>query len=124
MITDDWVLPGDRGVYLAYDISHERGCAQRSEVVVKAWVSATDGECVMESAAYNALSSPLIHGVPFVLVNAHDPYCDVYAIVLQRLGPSLDDLQAWLPNGRFDERMVLAVAIQLVRPFPSDSFFR
>ena len=44
----------------------------------------------------------------------------LYALVLEKLGPSLEDLYQLLPGKkRFDEKMTLAFAIQMVRDFPS-----
>jgi hypothetical protein len=57
-------------------------------------------------------------GVPAVLANSYDAGCDVYAIVLQLLGPSLAALRQLFPDCRLDDKMVLAVAIQLVSVCP------
>lgn len=82
---------------------------------IKAWSNSDDPECLTEKLAYESLQAPyLISGVPAVLKNARDDECGVFAIVLQRLGPTLDDLLQMLPDHKFDERMVLSVAIQMV----------
>lgn len=51
---------------------------------------------------------------PRVASALHDPLCDVHALVLPKLGPTLEDLRVLLPDRRFDGRMVLMVAIQMV----------
>ncbi|KAJ7182820.1 kinase-like domain-containing protein [Mycena crocata] len=113
---------GSRGVYLAYDFGGSRkGCAGASEVVIKAWVIAHDFECQREIAAYRVLSNgdhpcPGVP-VPHVANAVHDPFCDVHALVLPKLGPTLEDLRALLPNNRFDARMVLMVAIQMIERY-------
>ncbi|TFK35935.1 kinase-like domain-containing protein [Crucibulum laeve] len=104
---------GDRGVYLAYDISSKAGCTAPNKVVIKAWMDPTDKECVAESSAYRELSKAVGH-VPAALSNSHDNELGVHAIALEKLGPSLEDLQGLLPEERFDERMVMAVAIQMI----------
>ncbi|KAJ7097626.1 kinase-like domain-containing protein [Mycena epipterygia] len=109
---------GSRGVYLAYDFGASReGCAAATEVIVKAWVAAGDFECQREVAAYRALGgADPCPGVPTPRVaNAlHDSLCDVQALVLQKLGPTLEDLRILLLDNCFDARMVLMVAIQMI----------
>ncbi|GLB35695.1 hypothetical protein LshimejAT787_0212600 [Lyophyllum shimeji] len=104
----------DRGVYLAYDFGTSSGCLNAKTVIVKAWSAAEDCECVTERTVYNVLSCTRTSGIPDVLASAHDSKCEVYAIVLQRLGPTLDDVIQTLPDGKLDETMVLAVAIQMI----------
>ncbi|KAJ7472423.1 kinase-like domain-containing protein [Mycena galericulata] len=110
---------GSRGVYLAYDFGGALGCAGASEVVVKAWVAGSDFECQREVAAYRALGgTDPCPGVPAPWVTAlHDPLCDVHALVLPKLGPTLEDLRTLLPGGRFDLRMVTMVAIQMIERY-------
>ncbi|KAJ6630424.1 kinase-like domain-containing protein [Mycena sp. CBHHK59/15] len=105
---------GSRGVYLAYDFGSSDGCSKATEVIVKAWVSTSDFECQRETAAYRVFASSPCPGVPIPLESAHDPLCDVYALVLPKLGPTLEDLRERLPDHKFDERMVLMVAIQMI----------
>ena len=50
--------------------------------------------------------------------NPSDPSQNLYGLVLEKLGPSLEDLcNLMSPNVRFDEKMTLTVAIQMVRDF-------
>ncbi|KAJ7705596.1 kinase-like domain-containing protein [Mycena rosella] len=105
---------GSRGVYVAYDFGGSAGCAGACEVVVKAWVAASDFECQREVAAYRALGTCPGVPAPRVAGALHDPLCDVHALVLPKLGPTLEDLRALLPDKRFDTRMVLTVAIQMI----------
>jgi hypothetical protein len=105
---------GDRGVYHAYDFSSSAGCFAIKKVIVKTWVSASDNECITESMVYRVLQSLPMTGIPVVLGNSFDVGCDVHAIVLEILGPTLDDLCHLCLGGNFEDRMVLAVAIQMV----------
>ncbi|KAJ7312898.1 kinase-like domain-containing protein [Mycena albidolilacea] len=105
-----------RGVYLAYDIGGAQGCANPAQVIIKTWAVASDFECQREVAAYRALGgADPCPGVPVprVAAAAYDAVCDVHALVLPKLGPTLEDLRALLPNNRFDARMVLVVAIEM-----------
>ncbi|KAJ6551203.1 kinase-like domain-containing protein [Mycena capillaripes] len=97
---------GNRGVYLAYDIGGADGCASPREVIVKAWVAASDFECQREITAYCALGG--------AEPAQHDPLCDVHTLILPKLGPTLEDLRALLPSKRLDAQMVLMVAIQMI----------
>ncbi|KAJ6536342.1 kinase-like domain-containing protein [Mycena capillaripes] len=107
---------GDHGVYLAYDFGGAQGCAGAPEVVIKASASDSDAEYHPEVAAYKILRGCL--GVPEILGGAQfEPLCRVHALPMQRLGPTLEDLIAVLPNRRFDERMVLTVAIQMIERY-------
>lgn len=84
-------------------------------VIVKAWLSTSDRECVNERQVYELLGSPPVAGTPAVYFSDYDEEQGVFALVLQRLGPSLEQVVESLPsNHRFDDRMVLAVAIQMV----------
>ncbi|KAF8888304.1 kinase-like domain-containing protein [Infundibulicybe gibba] len=106
---------GDRGVYLAYDISSDIGCSSKKMVVIKAWLSPSDAECLMEAEAYRSLSSPsLVSGTPGLLASEYDATCGVYALVLERLGPSLEDIRPLFPGHRFSEQLVLCIAIQML----------
>ncbi|KAJ7770264.1 kinase-like domain-containing protein [Mycena maculata] len=111
---------GNRGVYFAYDFGGLTGCAAAREVVVKAWVSSSDFECQREVAAYRTLGgADPCPGVPTPEIASarHDPFCDVHALVLPKLGPTLEDLREMLPHKRLDERMVLTVAIQMIERY-------
>ncbi|KAJ6598238.1 kinase-like domain-containing protein [Mycena vulgaris] len=105
---------GSRGVYLAHDFGGREGCAGDAEVVVKAWVAVSDFECQREVAAYRALGACRGVPAPRGAGALHDPLCDVHALVLPKLGPTLEDLRAVLPHNRFDARMVLTVAIEMI----------
>lgn len=84
-------------------------------MIVKAWTDSEDDECITERGAYDYLQDPYpIVGIPNVLESATDEECEVYAIILQCLGPTLDDVLQMLPEKKFNEKMVLSVAIQMV----------
>jgi hypothetical protein len=108
------VRTGDRGVFEAYDYGHPEGCAAGTAVIVKAWLDPEDGECVMESRVYASLTSHAVDGVPALRQCRYDAKCEVYALVLEKLGPSLQDLLNLLPTRKFSTKMVLALAIQMV----------
>ncbi|KAJ7069980.1 kinase-like domain-containing protein [Mycena amicta] len=104
---------GNRGVYLAYDLQGLYGCADASEVVLKAWVSASDFELHRETRAYEMLDG--CPGVPTPLHLArYDATCDVHVLALPKLGPTLEQLVDALPEKRMSVRMVLTVAIQML----------
>jgi casein kinase I family protein HRR25 len=106
---------GHHGVYVAVDFGGVLGCAGASEMVIKAWAS-PDIEYHHEVAAYKMLHE--CPGVPATLCSAqYDPLCDVYALPMQKLGPSLEDLISVLPEKRLDMRMVLTVAIQMIERY-------
>ncbi|KAJ7100750.1 kinase-like domain-containing protein [Mycena belliarum] len=105
---------GNRGVYVAHDFGGAGGCAAARAVVLKAWVSATDFECQREIAAYRALGACPGVPAPRIADARHDPLCDVHVLVLPKLGPTLEDLRAALPDHRFTPRMVLTVAIEML----------
>ncbi|KAJ7480837.1 kinase-like domain-containing protein [Mycena latifolia] len=107
---------GEHGVYLAYDFGGAQGCAGASEVVIKVWASGSDMEYHHEIAAYKMLRG--CPGVPETLGSAaYDSRCDVHALPMQKLGPSLEDLLSLLPNRRLDAPMVLTVAIQMIERY-------
>ncbi|KAJ7586382.1 kinase-like domain-containing protein [Mycena floridula] len=98
-----------KGVYLAYDFS--KGCDKPRQVIVKAWVNPAEGQT--ELSVYQRFQSGM-DGVPDLLSSGYDPLCDVFALVLQKLGPTLEDIQTVLPGRVFTESMVLDVAIQMI----------
>ncbi|KAF9463445.1 kinase-like domain-containing protein [Collybia nuda] len=103
------------GVYKAYDFGHPAGCSKADRVIIKAWLSATDRECVVEQQVYEIIRTPPVSGTPVVHSSDYDKEHGVFALVLQRLGPSLEEVLELLPkNQRFDDRMILAVAIQML----------
>lgn len=85
-------------------------------------MSASDNECLTESTAYDVFRSFSMAGIPVVLANSYDAGCDVHAIMLELLGPTLDDLCRLRPGGKLEDRMVLAVAIQMAS-FSSRSLY-
>jgi serine/threonine protein kinase len=60
-------------------------------------------------------------GCPSLIESNTDPSRKIYVLVLQKLGPSLEELCRLMsessPNVRFDEKMTMALAIQMVRGF-------
>ena len=101
---------------MAYDFGVVGGCKESREVIVKAWTR-EDEEYRTERTAYEILSASPMKGCPSLIESTTD-YCPtpIYALVLEKLGPSLEDLcNVMSPNVRFDEKMTLAVAIQMVR---------
>jgi len=106
--------PGERGVFQAYDFGSPNGCIAARTVIIKAWNSSGDDECLTESRVYHALQSHSMSGVPSLLASSYDEECQVYALVIETLGDSLENLLRMTPGNRFSEEMVLAVAIQLV----------
>ncbi|KAF9472083.1 kinase-like protein [Pholiota conissans] len=105
---------GDRGVFEAYDYGQPGGCRAGANVIVKAWLDPEDPECLMERRVYEALAAHTIGGVPTLQKNTYEERCGVYALVLEKLGPSLDDVLNLVPSRRLDGRMVLALAMQML----------
>jgi hypothetical protein len=81
---------------------------------VKAWVSSSNRECITESTVYEIFRSSPMAGSPSIVENSFDTGCGVHAIVLKLLGPTLDDVRRLSSDGKFGDKMVLAVAIQMV----------
>jgi hypothetical protein len=105
-------------VCVAYDFGVIGGCKESREVVVKAWMELDDEEYQTEKEAYRILSASPMKGCPSLIEFSIDPRREIYALVLEKLGPSLKDLcNLKSPNLRFDEKMTLALAIQMVRDF-------
>ncbi|KAF7341903.1 Protein kinase domain-containing protein [Mycena sanguinolenta] len=106
------------GVYVAYDFGGPQGCAGASEVVIKAWTFDSEPEIEYhhEIEAYKILQG--CPGVPETFGTAeYEPLCDVHALPMQKLGPTLEELTSLLPQRRFDARMVLTVAIQMIERY-------
>ena len=80
-----------------------------------------DDEYDTERKAYSILSTWPMKGCPSLIESVMDPSRNIYALVLEKTGPSLEDLCNLLSPMRFDEEMTLAVAIQMVRVFPPTS---
>ncbi|KAJ6568485.1 kinase-like domain-containing protein [Mycena capillaripes] len=107
---------GEHGVYLAYDFGGPQGCADASEIVIKASASDADAEYHHEVAAYKILRG--CPGVPKTFGSPqYDPLCGIHVLPMQKLGPTLEDFIGRLPNRRFDMRMVLMVAIQMIERY-------
>jgi hypothetical protein len=69
-----------------------------------------------ERNAYSILSTSPMKGCPSLIDSVMDPFRNICALVLEKSGPSLEDLcNLMSPDVRFDEKMILAVAIQMVR---------
>ena len=90
-------------------------------MVIKAWVNDSDEEYQTERVAYSVLSVLPMKGYPS-LIGIIPPVAPTQGtclgcLVLEKLGPSLQDLCDLMPNMRFDEKMTLALAIQMVRDF-------
>ena len=86
---------------------------------MKVWLSCDLREDYeTEEKVYNILSASPMKGCPSLIRNPSDPSQNLYGLVLEKLGPSLEDLcNLMSPKVRFDEKMTLAVAIQMVRDF-------
>ena len=102
-------------VCVAYDFGVTGGCKESREVIIKAWWN-PDEEYVTESKVYDMLSISPMKGCPSLIESPKDPSRNLYALVFEKSGPSLKDLcNLMSPNARFDEKMTLALAIQMVR---------
>ena len=80
----------------------------------------SDDEYRTESEVYSILSASPMKGCPSLIESTMDSDRgrSIYGLVLEKLGPSLEHLcQLMSPNVRFDEKMILALAIQMVREF-------
>ena len=111
-------IPDYRGVFIAYDFGVTGGCKKSREVIIKAWKGDSEDREI-ESRTYKILSASPMKGVPSLIENRVDSDRWLYALVLEKLGPSLEDLYQLMPGKkRFDEKMILAIAIQMVRDFP------
>lgn len=63
------------------------GCARPTSVIIKSWVSLYDRECVTEAGMYRVLTYPQpVLGIPDVRGRGWNARCEVYAIVMQKLG--------------------------------------
>jgi serine/threonine protein kinase len=99
---------------VAYDFGVAGGCKESKEVIIKAWLGCYD-DYRTERTVYNILSASPMKGCPSLIETAAYMSSWIYALVLEKLGPSLEDLcNLMTPNVRFDEKMTLALAIQMV----------
>ncbi|KAF8814167.1 kinase-like protein [Phlegmacium glaucopus] len=103
-----------RGVFLAYDFGGTGGCKEPRQVVIKAWMGCYDDDFVTESRVYSILSISPMKGFPRRIENIAEPSLCIYAVVLEKLGPSLQDIYRLMPDKRFDEEMTLVIAIQIL----------
>ena len=83
-------------------------------MIIKAWTR-LDEEYQTESTAYGILSARPMKGCPSLIESHMDSSRKLFALVLEKLGPSLEDLSCEMLPSRFDEKMTLALAIQMVR---------
>ena len=107
-------------MFVAYEFGGTGGCKESREVIIKAWKQREmyEKEYETEKKVYKTLSStsPPMKGFPALIQATSDS--DVHALVLEKLGPSLEDLGNLMRQHlitRFTEKMTLAVAIQMVR---------
>ena len=98
---------------MAYDFGVTGGCKESREVVIKTWAHMMDAEYQTEKWAYEILSASPMKGCPSLIESNTDPSRNINALVLEKLGPSLEVLCNLM--SRFDEKMTLALAIQMVR---------
>ena len=105
-------------VCVAYDFGVIGGCKESREVIIKAWINPFDDEYQTERKVYEMLSASPMKGCPSLIKFSMDLHRKIYALVLEKLGPSLQDLYNLMsPDVQFDEKMTLALAIQMVREF-------
>lgn len=121
-LTLSLTIPDYRGVFVAYDFGVTGGCKESTEVIIKAWVRYDSQDLRIESKVYNILSASPIKGFPSLIEYNEESNPRVFALVLEKLGPSLEELCRLMPHGRFDEKMTLALAIQMVGGFPRYRF--
>ena len=99
---------------MAYDFGVAGGCKKSRQVIIKAWMNEFDEDYETEKKVYDILSASPMKGCPSLI--DMDSSRNIYTLVLEKLGPSLDDLcNLMSPNVRFDEKKTLALAIQMVR---------
>ena len=79
-------------VCVAYDFGVIGGCKESKEVVIKAWTSSYNDDYRRERKVYHILSASQMKGCPSLIRHPTD-FCEgIYALVLEKLGPSLQDL--------------------------------
>ena len=102
---------------MAYDFGFAGGCKKSRQVIIKAWTKNHKEEYETERKVYDILSASPMKGCPSLIESNIDSSGNIYALVLEKLGPTLEDLRSCLisPDKRFDEKMILALAIQMVR---------
>ena len=102
----------------AYDFGDTGGCKESREVFIRFWRDGYDDQYYdTERKAYTILSAWPMEGCPSLIESVIDPRRNIYALVLEKSGPSLEELCNLMSPVRFDEKMSLALAIQMVRVF-------
>lgn len=101
---------------MAHDFGVPGGCKESKRVIIKAWVNSDDEDYETEKRVYETLSVQPMKGCPSLIECNTDPNTKLHILVLQKLGPSLEDL-ILLMSVPFDEKMTLALAIQMVSYF-------
>ena len=95
---------------MAYDFGVTGGCKKPRQVIIKAWLGDYHEDYIIEKEVYSILSASPMKGYPSLIETPDNRM--IYALVLEKLGPTLEDLCNLMP--RFDEKMTLAIAIQMV----------
>lgn len=105
----------ERGVFAAYDFGTSTpGCAARVPVILKMWPERSSRGRRELDIYKTQLASVINPGIATLLWHGalgDDATC----IVMPRLGPTLQDVQNYLPSKKLSAKMVMAIAIQLVR---------
>ena len=104
---------------MAYDFGVTGGCEKSRKVIIKAWRRNHHEDYITESQVYDILSASPMKGFPILIEENKELSRQIYAVVLEILGPSLDNLSRLLPDNRFDEQMTVSLAIQMVRDIRS-----
>lgn len=108
---------------MAHDFGVPGGCKNSREVIIKAWTIKSDDDYETnedyetEKKVYSILSTSPMKGCPSLIESSMDPIRNICVLVLEKLGPSLEDLCDLMSSSkiRFSEQMTLALAIQMVR---------
>ena len=79
---------------MAYDFGVTGGCKESREVIIKAWLI-NDKYYRRERTVYHIAAlytaSP-VKGCPSLIKSGSDPSEEIYVLVVEKLGPSLEDL--------------------------------
>ena len=117
-------MSDDRGAVVAYDFDVAGGCKESKEVIIKAWMGfGEEYDHTEEEEVYGILWDSPMKGCPSLIESGSDPSEEIYVLVLEKLGPSLEDLCRLMSRSTnnvrlgFDEKMTLALATQMVRGF-------
>jgi hypothetical protein len=104
----------DKGVYYGYNLGTPLNCETKIPVVIKA-TNKNSRDTKAEDHAYDKLptETPLI-GYPRLYSSGWQNYSVRY-LILEKLGPTLQAVLDRTPEKKLgDEKMILAVAIQVV----------